>query len=113
MLEGDPLRIRCIVATFFSIAFVTVCMRCYVRLRMVRCFGWDDAFMVLAMVSLSEKCQHGVVLELTWTQLIDIMFSTTAIAGTLHGFGRRFDELSPEETQTALKVWWSTWLAPF
>lgn len=40
-----------VAATFMTIAFITVVLRCYVRLRLVKAFGWDDGSMVVAMVS--------------------------------------------------------------
>lgn len=35
---------------FLAISLVAVCLRCFVRLRLVRAFGWDDGLMVAAMV---------------------------------------------------------------
>lgn len=40
-----------VAATFMTIAFITVALRCYVRLRLVKAFGWDDTSMVVAMVN--------------------------------------------------------------
>lgn len=40
-----------VAATFMTLAFITVALRCYVRLRLVKAFGWDDGSMVVAMVS--------------------------------------------------------------
>jgi hypothetical protein len=34
-----------------SISFISVVLRCYVRSRIVKAFGWDDFFMVIALVS--------------------------------------------------------------
>ena len=33
-------------STFVSLAFVATVLRVYVRTRLVKAFGWDDAFMV-------------------------------------------------------------------
>lgn len=38
-----------VTAVFLAISLLTVSLRCYVRLRVVRAFGWDDGFMVVAM----------------------------------------------------------------
>jgi len=35
---------------FLVISLVAVCLRCFVRIRLVRAFGWDDGLMVAAMV---------------------------------------------------------------
>ena len=50
-------------ATFVSIACVTVILRCYVRLRIVRSFGWDDGVMVAAMVCFSTCALFSVVAD--------------------------------------------------
>lgn len=39
-----------VTTAFLAISLLTVSLRCYVRLRVVRAFGWDDGFMVVAMV---------------------------------------------------------------
>lgn len=51
MLEGSSETIVVVTALFLGISLTTVCLRCYVRLRIVRAFGWDDKIMVAAMVS--------------------------------------------------------------
>lgn len=40
-----------VAATFMTVAFITVALRCYVRLRLVKAFGWDDTAMLVAMVN--------------------------------------------------------------
>lgn len=42
--------VKAVAATFCSIAFVTVLLRCYARLFVVKAFGVDDGAMVLSMV---------------------------------------------------------------
>ncbi|KAJ5884820.1 hypothetical protein N7495_009330 [Penicillium taxi] len=48
-LEGRSLIIFIVTAVFLGISFVVVCLRCLVRIRIVRAFGWDDLFMIFAM----------------------------------------------------------------
>lgn len=50
-----------IIATAVSvgISLISMCLRCFVRLRVVRAFGKDDATMVVAMVSLVVLFEHG------------------------------------------------------
>ena len=50
MLTGRSEVIAIVTAVFFGISLVTVILRCFVRLRVVRAFGWDDGLMLLAMV---------------------------------------------------------------
>lgn len=50
----DESRIKAILivtCVFLAISLVSVILRCFVRTRIVRAFGWDDGVMVLAMVS--------------------------------------------------------------
>lgn len=42
--------VRAVPAVFLAVTSITVLLRCYVRLRLVKAFGWDDGLMVLAMV---------------------------------------------------------------
>lgn len=45
-----------VTAVFLAISLVSVGLRCFVRTRIVRAFGWDDRVMLVAMVS-AAKCQ--------------------------------------------------------
>lgn len=61
MVSGRSEVITIVTAVFFGISLTTVLTRCFVRLRVVRAFGWDDALMVIAMVgsaasSLTKLC---------------------------------------------------------
>jgi len=40
-----------VTCVFLGISLVSVILRCFVRTRIVRAFGWDDGVMVVAMVS--------------------------------------------------------------
>lgn len=46
-------------------AFVAMSLRVYVRLRIVKSFGWDDACMVAAMVRLVMWCTVQIESDLT------------------------------------------------
>lgn len=50
MVSGRSEVITIVTAVFFAISLTTVLLRCFVRLRVVRAFGWDDTLMVIAMV---------------------------------------------------------------
>jgi hypothetical protein len=39
-----------VTCVFLGISLVSVILRCFVRTRIVRAFGWDDTVMVVAMV---------------------------------------------------------------
>ncbi|EAW20558.1 putative integral membrane protein [Aspergillus fischeri NRRL 181] len=73
---------------FLCLSFIAVALRCFVRLRLVKAFGWDDGLMVLAM-------------------LFNIWFATCVLAGSVAGVGKRFDQFdSVEDAQMGLLWWW-------
>jgi len=43
-----------ITAALFATSTIAVSLRCYVRTAITRTFGWDDGFMVAALVSRSR-----------------------------------------------------------
>lgn len=55
MAEDKSLVVKAVPAVFVSIACVTVFLRCYVRLSVVKAFGLDDGAMVLSMVRISSS----------------------------------------------------------
>lgn len=50
-LEGRSKSIFIVTTIFLGVSFIAVCLRCFVRLKLVKAFGWDDALMVFAMVN--------------------------------------------------------------
>lgn len=50
--RGPELQAVCL--TMASLSFVSVVLRFYVRIRLVKAFGWDDFFMGCALVSWFE-----------------------------------------------------------
>lgn len=57
-LEGRSQAIFVVTTVFLGLSFVAVCLRCFVRLRLVRAFGWDDGLMVSAMVISPDDHSH-------------------------------------------------------
>ena len=51
--RGPELQAVC--STMVSISFISVALRVWVRARIIKAFGWDDFFMVLALVSQPER----------------------------------------------------------
>ena len=66
-------------------AWVAVALRFYVRLFIVKAFGWDDGWMLFA-------------------QLMHTLNSTCAIGGALIGTGRLTKDLTPGSMMMALRV---------
>lgn len=62
-LEGRSLSIFIVTTIFLGFSFIAVCLRCFVRLKIVNAFGWDDALMVFAMVIST----HAHCLDLSYT----------------------------------------------
>ncbi|KAL6705466.1 hypothetical protein ACN47E_006731 [Coniothyrium glycines] len=87
MVENRGPELRGVVAWMVSMAFVATVLRLYVRLRLVKAFGWDDGWMTLAM-------------------LFHIMFATCSISGVHYGTGRHFKDLEPVNIMKALRYWW-------
>lgn len=81
-------------------------LRVYVRTCMVKAFGWDDIFMVLALfahimfaVSAALEFRHGCTLTLHHLQ-------TCAIGGIHWGTGRHMSDLTGEQQYKAMRYWW-------
>jgi hypothetical protein len=49
-LEGRSLAIFIVSIVMMSLSVITVSLRTFVRLNIIRAFGWDDALMVAALV---------------------------------------------------------------
>lgn len=49
-LVGHSLAIFIVSAVTVGLAIIAVALRCFVRLYILRAFGWDDALMVAALV---------------------------------------------------------------
>ncbi|KAL4902664.1 hypothetical protein BDW74DRAFT_62543 [Aspergillus multicolor] len=79
--------IRGVAAAFLALSSVAVILRCYVRLRIVKAFGWDDFVMIISM-------------------LFYIMFCTCMIGGSLWGTGKHLTELTAEQRTMAMEYWW-------
>lgn len=78
--------------TMVSLSTVSVVLRVYVRTRLVKAFGWDDFFMVCAL-------------------LFHIMFATCAIGGIHYGTGRHMADLSNDDIVKAMRYWWLCYIA--
>ncbi|KAF9890806.1 hypothetical protein FE257_005377 [Aspergillus nanangensis] len=86
MAVDRSLAVRAVAAVFLSLACAAVLLRCYVRIRLVRGFGWDDIIMLLATA-------------------FYIMFSACMIGGSLWGTGKHFTDLTAHQSVVAMKYW--------
>ncbi|PLB35405.1 putative integral membrane protein [Aspergillus candidus] len=81
--------ITIVTALFLALSCITVSLRCYVRLRLMRAFGWDDGIMVAAL------CLY-------------IGFSVCIFVGSYYGVGEKTAWFVGKEShmQTSLLCWW-------
>ncbi|KAE8380959.1 hypothetical protein BDV26DRAFT_110369 [Aspergillus bertholletiae] len=85
--KGRSEQIFIVTIIFLGISFISVCLRCFVRLRLVKAFGWDDVFMVFAMA-------------------LNILFALCGITGAVYGMGRKLEDVEDGYIETALFWWW-------
>ncbi|KAJ5383993.1 hypothetical protein N7517_001904 [Penicillium concentricum] len=87
-IVGRSLAILIVSIVMMSISIVTVSLRSFVRLNIIRAFGWDDALMVAALI-------------------LFILLNVCGIIGTMNGVGHtRSDFTSTEIYKKALMWWW-------
>jgi hypothetical protein len=87
-MEGSD-AIIIVASVFLSISLIAVCLRCFVRLKIVKAFGYDDSLMVMATVSR----HRGIVLwqlarVLNFLQIFNVGFAICGIVGALYGMGK-------------------------
>ncbi|RAL09400.1 uncharacterized protein BO97DRAFT_351961 [Aspergillus homomorphus CBS 101889] len=86
MAEDRSLAVRAVAVVFLVLATVTTALRCYVRFRIVKAFGWDDGFMVLALLFFGMFC--GCMYE-----------------GGVWGTGKHLTQLTNHQRTTAMEYW--------
>ncbi|KAL2837339.1 hypothetical protein BJY01DRAFT_258397 [Aspergillus pseudoustus] len=87
-LEDRALSIFVVSAVMLGLAIITVAMRCFVRLYLVRAFGWDDGLMLLALA-------------------LFIALTVLCMLGPLAGIGHEMKDFkSLTSLEHALLVWW-------
>ena len=57
-LEGLGIALVCVAVVTYVVSIITVIIRCWVRLKLMKFFGWDDVLMVIAQVSLLQCCSR-------------------------------------------------------
>ncbi|PLB37075.1 uncharacterized protein BDW47DRAFT_107787 [Aspergillus candidus] len=89
MGDGSSNAIIITTAVFFGVSLVTVCLRSFVRLKVVKSFGPDDALMIAAAA-------------------FNMAFAICGIVGALYGMGKAPGFLShrPDDVRRGLLCWW-------
>lgn len=77
MVNGRSEVITIVTGVFFGLSLATVSLRCFVRLRVVKAFGWDDGLIVLAMA-------------------LNTAFAICGFMGAYYGMGKRIEYFLPQ-----------------
>ncbi|OJJ32503.1 hypothetical protein ASPWEDRAFT_116810 [Aspergillus wentii DTO 134E9] len=87
--DGRSKAITVVTAVMLAISLTTVLLRCFVRLRVVKAFGWDDATMVAAMT-------------------LNLGFAICGLIGPKYGMGKKMTYFAfyPDHFHRALFCWW-------
>ena len=105
-MEGSD-AIIIITAVFLSISLIAAFLRCFVRLKIVKAFGHDDALMMMATVSRHREIAIQLVARtLIFAQIFNIGFATCGIVGAVYGMGKSQAYLAhrPEDFRRGLLV---------
>ncbi|KAL4972773.1 hypothetical protein BDW66DRAFT_162614 [Aspergillus desertorum] len=87
-LAGHSLAIFVVAAVMVVLSIVAVFLRCFVRVYLVRAFGWDDALMLIALALFIALC-------------------ALCMLASAAGVGHKVAEFtSLNQLQRALKLWW-------
>ncbi|KAL4997468.1 hypothetical protein BDV10DRAFT_201905 [Aspergillus recurvatus] len=87
-LVGHSLAIFVVAAVMVGLSIVAVFLRCFVRVYLVRAFGWDDALMLVALALFIALC-------------------ALCMLAPAAGVGHKIAEFtSLNQLQRALRLWW-------
>ncbi|KAF3038606.1 hypothetical protein E8E12_000602 [Didymella heteroderae] len=91
---GPPLpeRLRATTATLGALSIVTTVLRCYVRVKVIKKWGWDDTFIILAFIT-------------------HMWYTVTLLTGIHYGTGQRTADISVTDLVHAMRCWWLCFLA--
>ncbi|KAJ4324374.1 hypothetical protein N0V84_003935 [Fusarium piperis] len=90
-VENRGPELQAVCYTLASAAVISTLLRCFVRVRLVKNFGFDDWCMCTALCSF-------------------LLFVISALIGVHHGTGRHHKDLDDEDIKQAMKYWWWCYL---
>ncbi|PNH44913.1 hypothetical protein VD0004_g2861 [Verticillium dahliae] len=90
-IENRGPTLQAVAVSLLVAAIISILLRCYVRIFLIKNFGVDDYFMVVAMVFFA-------------------LFVTSVVLGVKYGTGRHHWDLEPADEQKAMQVWWFCYL---
>lgn len=91
-LEGRSLAIFLVSIIMMSLALAIVSLRTFVRLSIVRAFGWDDASMIAALVSSWKVPSIWDCANLY--QCLFILLNCCCIIGSMNGIGHTYTDFT-------------------
>ncbi|KFA69955.1 hypothetical protein S40285_03889 [Stachybotrys chlorohalonatus IBT 40285] len=89
--ENRSSELICVNVIFLAASLISIILRSYVRLFMVRSWGLDDWLMALAAVFFT-------------------LYASFSTAGAAFGTGRHHADLEPDQIRKALMCWWFCYL---
>ncbi|KXJ91809.1 hypothetical protein Micbo1qcDRAFT_57932 [Microdochium bolleyi] len=84
-------ELRAVNIFFLTITLVSMALRCYVRIGMVKAFGTDDWLMVLATIFF-------------------VIYASFSTVGITYGTGRHRADLPVENYEAGMRCWWFCYL---
>ena len=87
---------------FLGFDLLLVCLRVYVRTKVIKTFGWDDIFMIVALVR-SMLCDHTLLLSWLIYQITAFIAMSIEAAATHNGLGQHIVYLRPEQASLVAK----------
>ena len=104
-----PARLKATAATLGALSLLTTALRCYVRLRIIKKWGWDDSFMLLAFVGSLD--QPSLAILLTELQTTQMWFCANMLTGVHYGTGKPASSISLPESIHAMRCWFFCFLS--
>jgi hypothetical protein len=105
-MQAKALQLFAVTIAFLVLAWVTVGLRCFTRLKIIKAFGLDDYLIVVSLVSIAFPglMQHKLGHLLTISQLVFTVFCSCQLAGIHYGIGRHNVDVAVPNVVQALKV---------
>ncbi|CRK40608.1 hypothetical protein BN1723_004857 [Verticillium longisporum] len=90
-IENRGPTLQAVAVSLLVAAIISILLRCYVRIFLIKNFGVDDYFMGVAMVFFA-------------------LFVTFVLVGIKYGTGRHHWDLETADEQKAMRAWWFCYL---
>ncbi|KAF3005693.1 hypothetical protein E8E13_005361 [Curvularia kusanoi] len=87
MASSRPDRLMGTTATLGALSIVTTILRCYVRTRILKNWGSDDTFIILAFIT-------------------HMWYTFTTLTGLHYGTGKRTPDITIADAVHAMRCWW-------